>query len=64
MLLLVSSWNDVRKTSIVNCFRKANISESSQSDAVNDEDDPFKELNENLNELRNKDPPLVSEQDH
>ena len=62
MLLLVSSWNDVSKTNIVNCFRKENISESSQSDAVNDEDDAFKELNEDLDELRNKDPSLVPEE--
>ena len=59
--LLVSTWNEVSQTTIVNCFKKAKISEKDQTIAINDEDDPFKETNENLKELREKEPNLVPE---
>ena len=59
--LLVSAWNEVSQTTIVNCFKKAKISEKDQTIAINDEDDPFKEINENLKELREKEPSLVPE---
>ena len=59
--LLVSAWNEVNQTTIVNCFKKAKISEKDQTIAINDEDDPFKEINENLKELREKEPSLVPE---
>ena len=61
MQLLVSAWNDVSKEAVINCFRKANISEKIQMNAVNDVGDPFKELNESLKELQAKDPSLVPE---
>ena len=59
--LLVSAWNEVSETTVVNCFKKAKISEKDQTIAINDEDDPFKEINENLKELREKEPNLVTE---
>ena len=59
--MLVSAWNEVSQTTIVNCFKKAKISEKDQTIAVNDEDDPFKEINKNLKELREKEPSLVPE---
>ena len=59
--LLVSAWNEASQTTIVNCFKKAKISEKDQTIAINDEDDPFKEINENLKELREKEPSLVPE---
>ena len=46
--LLVSAWNEVSQTTIVNCFQKAKISEKGQTIAINNEDDPFKEINKNL----------------
>ena len=49
--LLVSAWNKVSQTTIVNCFKKAKISEKDQTIAINDEDEPFKEINENVKEL-------------
>ena len=49
------------KETVINCFQKANISEEDQMNAVNDVDDPFKELNESMKELRTKDPSLVPE---
>ena len=42
--LLVSTWNEVSQTTIVNCFKKAKISEKDQTIAINDEDKPFKEI--------------------
>ena len=57
--LLVASWNDVTKTTIVNCFGKANISAKDQVNAAEDSDDPFKELENYLTELRKIDPTLV-----
>ena len=59
--LLVSGWDKVSQTTIVNCYKKAKISEKDQTIAINDEDDPFKESNENLKELRENEPSLVPE---
>ena len=58
---LVSAWNEVSETTIVNCFNKAKISEKDQTIAINDEDEPFKDINENLKELREKEPSLIPE---
>ena len=49
--LLVSAWNEASQTTVVNRFKKVKISVKDQTIAVNDEDDPFKEINENLKEL-------------
>ena len=57
--LLVISWNDVTKFTIVNCFGKAKISAKDQVNAAEDCDDPFKELENDLTELRKIDPTLV-----
>ena len=42
--LLVSAWNEVSETTVVNCFKKAKISEKDQTIAINDEDKPFKDI--------------------
>ena len=52
---LVSSWNVVSKETIVNYFKKSNKSQSNQQAAVNDDDDPFKSLQENLEKLHELD---------
>ena len=57
--LLVASWNDVTKTNIINCFEKARISAKDQVNDAVDSDDPFKELENDLTELRKIDPTLV-----
>ena len=59
--LLISAWSDVSHTSIINCLRKAKISEKDQTIAVNDEDDPLKEINKNVKELQEKEPRLMPE---
>ena len=59
--LLVALWNDVTKTTIVSCFGKAKISAKDPVNAAEDSDDPFKELQNNLTELRKIDPTLVQD---
>ena len=56
---LVSSWNAVSKEIIVNCFKKSNISQSNQQAAVNDDDDPFKSLQEDLKKLHELDNDVI-----
>ena len=48
---LVLSWNAVSKETIVNCFKKSNIGQSNQQAAVNNDDDPLKSLQEDLEKL-------------
>ena len=57
--MLASAWNKGSQATIVNCFKKAKISDKDQTIEINDEDDPFKEINEDLQELRDKDSSLV-----
>ena len=52
---LVSSWNAILKEIIVNIVKKSNISQSNQQAAVNDDDDPFKSLQEDLEKLHELD---------
>ena len=57
--LLVALWNDITKTTIVNCFGKAKISAKDQVNAAEDSDDHFNELENDLTELQKIDPTLV-----
>ena len=59
MDLLVTAWDRVSTETIKNCFKKAGISRETQENAINDSDDPFKALAEEINELREKEPELV-----
>ena len=52
MRMLVRSWDAVSANTVKNCFRKAGILEETQVASINDEDDPFKLLEENVNELK------------
>ena len=61
MQLLVSAWDEVSQTTLVNCFKKGQLSEKDQTVAISDEDDPFKEIYGNLEELQEKEPSLVPE---
>ncbi|XP_063598617.1 tigger transposable element-derived protein 6-like [Penaeus indicus] len=53
------SWELVSKETIVNCFRKAGIAPDGQQAAIGDSDDPFKDLQESLNDLRKADSSMV-----
>ena len=61
MQMLVSAWNSVSIETIVNCFRKAGISPANQEAAIAEEDDPFKDLQDEIDVLRNVKPDLVPE---
>ena len=67
MQLLTSAWPEVSETTIKNCFRKVGISEKSAEEAINDHDDPFKdlaaeELEETINEFCERLPDEAPEQ--
>ena len=52
MKILADSWEVVTKETTINCFRKAGINPTVQQAAIADSDDPFKDLQESLNDLR------------
>ena len=54
MTMLSAAWNGVSETTVVNCFKKAGICKESQESSVNDDDDPFKLLAEEMNILEEK----------
>ena len=43
----------------MNCLKKTKISEKDETIAINNKDDLFKEIDESLKELREKEPSLV-----
>ena len=51
MRMLVRSWDAVSANTVKNCFRKAGISEETQVARINDEDDPFILLEENVTSM-------------
>ena len=73
MVMLRKSWDDVSEQTIVNCFRKAGISEKSQEHVVDEDDDPFRslctdvddsiaDLEFNLDQLRQINPELAPDE--
>ena len=59
MRMLVKSWDAVSTNTVKNSFRKTGISEETQLASINDEDDYFKILQQNVDELKFRD--LVDE---
>ena len=59
MKILVDYWEVVSKETIINCFRKAGMTPAVQQAAVSDSDDPFKDLQERVNDLRKADSSMV-----
>ena len=57
--MLVSAWDSVTTKTVVNCFRKSKISSESQNAAITDDDNPFKDLEEEIENLRSVQPDLV-----
>ena len=51
MQMLDLAWGKVTNKTVVNCFEKAGISKEKQSKALLDPDDPFKDLQEQLDKL-------------
>lgn len=56
---LVSSWDVVSEEAIASCFKKVNISHLNQQTAVTDANDPFKGLEEELDNWRKLDQSIV-----
>ena len=61
MQILVVAWHVVTTKTVVNCFQKAKISSESQKAAIAKGDDPCKEIEEDIENLRSIQPNLVSE---
>ena len=62
MQFLTSAWNEVTEVTIKNCFKKVGISEKSAEEGINEEDDdPFKDLEEAINDFRERLPDNVPE---
>ena len=61
MQLLVAAWYALTTKTIVNCFRKSKIPIENQKAAIAEKDGPFKELEEEIENLRSIQPDLVSE---
>ena len=51
MRMLDVSWGKVTKEAVVNCFAKAGISKEKQVESLSEADDPFKDLQEQLDKL-------------
>ena len=49
--MLDITWGKVTMKTVVNCFEKVGISKEKQSEALLDADDPFKDLQEQLDKL-------------
>ena len=61
MDMLVAAWDKVTPGTINNCFRAAGISHQSQESTLSDDDDPFKTLAEEINNLKERVPELAPE---
>ena len=61
MQMLVSAWDALTPETIVNCFRKAGISSESQEAAIAEDDDPFKELQDEIDYLLSIEPDHFAE---
>ena len=61
MQMLVSTWHVVSTETVIDCFRKAGISIAIQEAAIADKDDPFKDLQNEIDALQNLPPDLVPE---
>ena len=62
MAILTEAWGRVSEQTICNCFRKAGIGNQAQQSALNDDDDPFKILLEDIGALRERSPELVPDE--
>ena len=61
MQILVSAWDALLTQAIVNCFRKSGISTESQKTTIAEDGDPFRELQDEIDDLRSVQPNLIEE---
>ena len=57
----VSAWSMVAEETVMKCFNKSGISSSSQQQALDEEDDPFRHLVADLQKLQGMNSELVPE---
>lgn len=62
MAILTEVWGRLSEETIPNCFRKAGIANQAQQSALNDDDDPFKILLEDISALQKRRPELVPDE--
>ena len=60
--MLVSAWDALSTQTIVNCFQKSGISIESQETAIAEGDDPFRELQDIIDDLCSVQPNLIEEE--
>ena len=61
MRMLDVAWGKVTKETVVNCFAKASISKDKQAESLSEADDPFKDLQEQMDKLAVHAPEFVPE---
>ena len=61
MEMLVSAWDALSTETIVNCFRKSGISTESQETAIAQDGNPFRELQDEIDDFRSVQPDLIEE---
>ena len=61
MQMLVSAWEALWTQTMVNCFQKSGISTESQETAIAENGDPFRELQDEIDDLRSVQPDLTKE---
>ena len=59
MQMLMYAWNAASIETIINCFRKVGISTVNQETATADKKDPFKDLLNEIDVLKNVEPDLT-----
>ena len=61
MQMLVSAWDALSTQTVVNCLRTSGISTESQETAIAEDDDPFRELEDEIDDLRSVQRDLTEE---
>ena len=59
MQMIVSAWDELSTKTIVNCFRKSGIPTEGQETAIAEDEDPFRELQDEIDDLRSVQPNLI-----
>ena len=59
MQMIVSAWDELSTKTIVNCFWKSGIPTEGQETAIAEDDDPFQELQDEIDDLRSVQPNLI-----
>ena len=61
MQILVAAWDAVTTKMVLNCFQKSKVLSENQKVVIAEDDDPFKELEEEIENLHSIELDLVSE---